>query len=175
MSVKRTSMARDHLSRKRFRSVAVATSLMAAAGCSLAAPIDVGNPDIELRWDNTRKLHGRKAEVLDAFVFGATDVGTARVSGRLGRHTVLWGESLFFGANAIAGTQSPVDAIKASSVPGSTTKEIIRPVGQASGQVQLSPALTLMGYYQYEWERTRLPAAGSYFSVGDFLFDGGER
>ncbi len=281
MRVKRTSMAPDHLSRKRLLSVAVATSLMAAAGCSLAAPIDVGNPDIELRWDNTvkysagiraksrsdtltkfvpppadgsagpaalngddgdrnfrngslisnrvdllseldlvyrkdfglrvsaaawydaaynrtnandspgtnnslsvpfnefteatRKLHGRKAEVLDAFVFGATDVGTARVSGRLGRHTVLWGESLFFGANGIAGTQSPVDAIKASSVPGSTTKEIIMPVGQASGQVQLSPALTLMGYYQYEWERTRLPAAGSYFSVGDFLFDGGER
>src|SRR5258708_29471487 len=91
-----------------------------------------------------RKLHGRKAEVLDAFVFGATDVGAARVSGRLGRHTVLWGESLFFGNNAIAGTQSPVDAIKASSVPGSTTKEILMPVGQASGQVQLLPALTLM-------------------------------
>ncbi|TME25473.1 MAG: DUF1302 domain-containing protein, partial [Chloroflexi bacterium] len=35
--------------------MAVATSLMAAAGCSLAAPIDVGNPDIELRWDNTVK------------------------------------------------------------------------------------------------------------------------
>src|SRR5256714_1243174 len=200
MRVKRTSMAPDHLSRKRLLSVAVATSLMAAAGCSLAAPIDVGNPDIELRWDNTvkysagiraksrsdtltkfvpppadgsagpaalngddgdrnfrngslisnrvdllseldlvyrrdfglrvsaaawydaaynrtnandspatnnslsvpyneftdatRKLHGRKAEVLDAFVFGATDVDTARLSGRLGRHTVLWAGSL---------------------------------------------------------------------------------
>src|SRR5258708_17825077 len=123
----------------------------------------------------TRKLHGRKAEVLDAFVFGAADVGTARVSGRLGRHTVLWGESLFFGNNAIAGTQSPVDAIKAASVPVSTTKEILMPVGQASGQAQLSQALTLMGYYQYEWKRTRLPAAGSYFSVGDFLFYVGER
>ncbi len=281
MRVNRTSIARGDLSRQRRRSVAVATSLMAAAGCSLAAPIDLGNPDIELRWDNTvkysagiraksrsdaltqfvpptaggstgpaalngddgdrnfksgglisnrfdllsemdmvfrkdyglrvsaaawydavynrsnsndspatnnslsvpsneftdatRKLHGRKAEVLDAFVFGATDVGTARLSGRLGRHTVLWGESLFFGNNAIAGTQSPVDAIKASSVPGSTTKEIILPVGQLSSQLQLSPALTLMGYYQYEWKRTRLPAAGSYFSAADFLDAGGER
>lgn len=123
----------------------------------------------------TRNLHGRKAEVLDAFAFGATDIGTARLSGRLGRHTVLWGESLFFGANAIAGTQSPVDAIKAASVPGSTTKEIIMPVSQVSGQLQLSPALTLMGYYQFEWERTRLPAAGSYFSAADFLDGGGER
>ncbi|MEO6662827.1 MAG: DUF1302 family protein, partial [Rubrivivax sp.] len=125
--------------------------------------------------DATRKLHGRKAEVLDAFVFGGVDVGTARVSGRLGRHTVLWGESLFFGSNAIASTQAPVDVIKASSVPGSTTKEILRPVGQLSGQVQVSSDLTLMGYYQYEWEKTRLPAAGSYFSAGDFFDAGGER
>ncbi|MDH4565609.1 DUF1302 domain-containing protein [Pseudomonas sp. BN414] len=125
--------------------------------------------------DDTRELHGRKAEILDAFVFGGTDIGTARVSGRLGQHTVLWGESLFYGANAIAGTQSPVDAIKASSVPGSTTKEIIMPVGQFSGQIQFSPALTLIGFYQYEWDATRLPAAGSYFSVADFLGDGGER
>ena len=281
MRVKGTSIGRNDLSRRRLRSVAVATSLVAAAGCSVAAPIEMSNPDVELRWDNTfkysagiraksqsatltqfvpnpadrsavpatlngddgdrnfkhgslisnrvdllseldlvyrksfglrvsaaawydavynktnandsaatnnslsvpyneftevtRNLHGRKAELLDAFVFGATDVGTARLSGRLGRHTVIWGESLFFGNNAIAGTQSPVDAIKAASVPGSTTKEILMPVGQLSGQVQLSPALTLMGYYQYEWARTRLPAAGSYFSVGDLLFDGSER
>ena len=123
----------------------------------------------------TRKLHGRNAEVLDAFAFGATDVGSARLSGRLGRHTLLWGESLFYGSNGIAGTQSPVDVIKASSVPGSTTKEILMPVGQLSGQLQLSQALTFMGYYQYEWRRTRLPAAGSYFSVADFLDAGGER
>lgn len=281
MSAKKTSMMRGEPSRQRLRSVAIASSLMAAAGCSFAAPIEMSNPDVELRWDNTVKysagvrakspsdtltkysappanggaysnalngddgdrnfkrgglisnridllsemdlvyrkdfglrisaagwydavynrsnandsagtsngisvpyneftaatsqLHGKQAEVLDAFVFGATDIGTARLSGRLGRHTVLWGESLFFGSNAIAGTQSPVDAIKASSVPGSTTKEIIMPVGQLSSQLQLSPALTLMGYYQYEWEPTRLPAAGSYFSVADFLGDGGER
>lgn len=281
MHTGRVWIARDDLSRRRHRSVAVATGLVAAAGYSLAAPIELGNPDFELRWDNTvkysagiraksrsdtltqfvppaagggaypsaltgddgdrnfkagrlisnrldllsemdmvfrkefglrisgaawyddvynrsnandspatnnslsvpyneftdatRKLHGRKAEVLDAFVFGATDIGTTRLSGRLGRHTVLWGESLFYGANAIAGTQSPVDAIKASSVPGSTTKEIIMPVGQLSGQLQLSPALTLMGYYQYEWKPTRLPAAGSYFSAADHVGDGGER
>ncbi|MGB3126429.1 MAG: DUF1302 domain-containing protein [Pseudomonas sp.] len=139
-----------------------------ATNNSLSVPSDHFTHD-------TRDLHGRQAEILDAFVFGGTDVGDARVSGRLGQHTVLWGESLFFGSNAIAGTQSPVDAVKASSVPGSTTKEIIRPVGQFSGQIQFSPALTLMGYYQYDWEATRLPAAGSYFSGTDFIGDGGER
>lgn len=281
MRTKRQTNTRGRRSRRHGRAAAFAGSFVAAASCAMAAPIDVGNPDVELRWDNTvkyslgsrvkarsdkltqfvaapadgslvpgalngddgnrnfkrgglisnrldllsefdlvyrksagmrvsaagwydavynktndndspatnnslsvpyneftkttRKLHGRKAELLDAFIFGATDVGSSRLSGRLGRHTVLWGESIFFGNNAIAGTQSPVDAIKASSVPGSTTKEILMPVGQLSGQLQLSPELTLMGYYQYEWKRTRLPAAGSYFSVGDLLFDGSER
>lgn len=123
----------------------------------------------------TRKLHGRKAEVLDAFVFGGADLGSTRLTARLGKHTVLWGESLFFGNNAIASTQAPVDAVKASSVPGSTTKEILMPVGQLSGQLQITQSLAVMAYYQYQWERTRLPAAGSYFSTTDILDAGGER
>lgn len=281
MRVKRNSMARDNLSRQRLRLVAVATGMLATVSCSFADQIEMSNPDLAVRWDNTlkysagvrvgsqsntliqnvpapaggaggpaalngddgdrnfaaggmisnrvdllseldlvyrkdfglrisaaawydavynrgnsndsaatnnslsvannafthatSKLHGGNSELLDAFVFGATDLGSSRLSGRLGRHTVLWGESLFFGSNGISGTQSPVDAIKAGSVPGSTTKEILMPVGQLSGQLQLSPALTLMGYYQYEWKATRLPAAGSYFSAADFLGAGGER
>ena len=135
-------------------------------------PISVPNNEFP---DGTRRLHGRKAEVLDAFVFGATDIGDTRLSGRLGKHTVLWGESLFFGNNGIAGTQSPVDAVKASSVPGSTTKEVVMPVNQLSGQLQIAPNLSLMGYYQLEWRRTRLPGAGSYFSTSDVLDAGGER
>src|SRR5258706_344852 len=193
MRARRTSMMGHKLFRQRLRFVAVGTSLAAAAGCSIAAPIDVGNPDVELRWDNTvkysagiraesrsdtltklapppaggitgpaalngddgdrnfkrgglisnrvdllseldlvfrksfgarvsaagwddavykksnandspatnnslsvpyneftaatRELHGRKAEVLDAFVFGATDGGTARVGDGLGLRT----------------------------------------------------------------------------------------
>ena len=277
----RFSMSLNEYSRKSLGSVVIATGIMATAGTALAAPLDVGNPDIRLRWDNTfkysagmrvkspsdkltefapapadgsagpaalngddgdrnfdrgslisnrfdllsemdliyrdsfgfrvsaaawydsvynqkndndspatnnslsapynqftketRDLHGRGAEILDAFIFGAADVGSARVSGRLGRHTVLWGDSLFFGVNAIAGTQSPVDVVKAASVPGSTTKEIIMPVNQLSGQIQFSPELTLIGYYQFDWGASRLPASGSYFSSADFLGEGGER
>src|SRR5438046_290760 len=55
MRARRTSMVGHHLFRQRLLSVAVGTSLVAAAGCSFAAPIDVGNPDVELRWDNTVK------------------------------------------------------------------------------------------------------------------------
>ena len=125
--------------------------------------------------DDTRRLHGGKAEILDAFVFGQGRIGEIPSSFRLGRHTVLWGESLFFGANGIAGGQAPVDVIKATSVPSTPFKELIRPVNQFSGQLQLRSNLSLAAYYQFEWEENLIPAVGSYFSTSDVVGDGGER
>ncbi|HGM5583157.1 TPA: DUF1302 domain-containing protein [Pseudomonas putida] len=125
--------------------------------------------------DDTRALHGGKAEILDAFVFAKGNLGALPSSLRLGRHTVLWGESLFFGANGIAGGQAPVDIIKATSVPGTPFKELIRPVNQFSGQIQLRPNVSLAAYYQFEWEENRIPAVGSYFSTSDVVGEGGER
>lgn len=122
----------------------------------------------------TRKLHGRKAEVLDAFVFGKTDLGSSALSGRLGKHSLLWGESLFFGANGIAGGQAPIDYIKLLSVPNSQFKEVIRPVNQISGQLQISPELSVGAYAQFKWERDRLPGTGSYLSRVDLFDAGGE-
>jgi hypothetical protein len=123
----------------------------------------------------TRTLHGRKAELLDAFVFAKTELGEMPATLRLGRHTLLYGESLFYGNNGIAAAQSPTDLVKLLSVPGTQFKELIRPVSQVSGQIQLKPNLALGAYYQFRWERDRLPAAGSYFSSADLLDGGGER
>lgn len=125
--------------------------------------------------DATRKLHGRKAEFLDAFVFGNFAPGDTRLSVRAGRFTQLYGESLFFGANGIAAAQVSPDIIKVLSVPSSQFKEILRPVGQVSAQMQLSPEVSIGAYYQYEWRKARLPGVGSYFSFSDFIDDGGER
>ncbi len=123
----------------------------------------------------TRRLHGRDAEWLDAFVFGSTDLGGSRLSFRLGRHGVVWGESLFFGANAIAAAQGPVDVVKLQSVPGTQFKEAIRPVSQLSAQLQLTPTLGFAAYYQFQWEADRLPSSGSYFAWSDLSGPGAER
>ena len=123
----------------------------------------------------TRDVHGGNAELLDAFLFGSGDLGDATWSLRAGKHTIVWGESLFFGANGIAGAQSPVDVVKLSSVPNSLFKETIRPVGQISGQLEFTPHLSIAGYYQYEWRKSRLAAVGSYFSNTDIIDAGGER
>ena len=124
----------------------------------------------------TAALHGKKAELLDAFVFGQTELGEGRLlSFRLGRHALLYGESLFFGNNGIAGTQGPIDVIKALQVPSSQAKEVLMPVNQLSAQLQVTPSLTLEGYYQFEWKRNRTPAVGSFLSASDFLDTGGHR
>jgi len=119
----------------------------------------------------TRDLAGRKAELLDAFVFGGWDLGAGRnLSLRLGRHAVQYGESLFFGDNGIARAQGPVDILKLLGSPNAQFKEIIRPVPQLSGQLQLTPKVSIGGYVQFRWEADRLPPAGSYFSTSNIIW-----
>jgi hypothetical protein len=125
--------------------------------------------------DETRELMGRKAEVLDAFVHGRFQLGERTASVRLGRHTLLWGESLFFGANGIAGGMAPLDLVKLLSVPNATFKEIARPTGKLSAAVPLSDSMTLGAYVGYEWEKTRLMPVGAYLSTSDSLGPGAER
>ncbi|MEO8524339.1 MAG: DUF1302 domain-containing protein [Caldimonas sp.] len=123
----------------------------------------------------TQDIHGHRGEVLDAFVFGKLQLGGLPTTFRAGRHSLQWGESLFIGGNAIAGTMQPVDVVKLLSAPGSQFKEIIRPVNQLSGQIQLSEAVSLAAFYQLQWARNRLPAVGSFFSTDDYIGNGAER
>lgn len=123
---------------------------------------------------DTRDLHGRKAELLDAFVYGRYDIGNMALNLRAGRFTQLYGESLFFGNNGIAGAQTSLDLIKALSVPNSQFKEIMRPTGQVTAQLQINQNVSVGAYYQLEWRKSRIPAAGSYFSFADFVDEGGD-
>ena len=119
----------------------------------------------------TRDLAGRKAELLDAFVFGGWDLGEGRkVSLRLGQHALQYGESLFFGDNGIARAQGPIDILKLLGSPNAQFKETIRPVPQLSGQFQITPEVALSGYVQFRWEADRLPPAGSYFSTSNIVW-----
>jgi hypothetical protein len=122
----------------------------------------------------TRDLHGRKAEVLDAFVFGKFELGELSATVRAGKHSVLWGESLFFGTNAIAGAQQPFDVVKLLSVPSTQFKEAIRPVPQVSGQLQVNSNVSIGAYVQTRWQSSRTAGVGSYFSNTDPAVDGGE-
>lgn len=120
-------------------------------------------------------LHGRDAELVNAFFYGNTELDGMPFSFRVGRYTLLWGESLFFTDNGIAGAQAPVDETKVLGRPTAYARDVFMPVTQASASLQLFSGLAAEAYYQFEWRETRLPGAGSYFSVSDYLDDGGER
>ena len=120
----------------------------------------------------TRRLHGRDVEVRDAFVFGK--FGDAHpTTARLGQHSVVWGESLFFAANAIAGAQNPFDVARLQADPTAQAKEFVLPVPQVSAQTQFG-GVTVASYYQFAWRSNRFPAVGSYFSTSDTFGSGAE-
>jgi hypothetical protein len=125
--------------------------------------------------ERTRKLHGRKAELRDAFVQARLDAPLGPLSVRLGQHSLLWGESLFFAANAIAGAQMPFDVSRLLAQPGAQAKEFVLPVPQISAQWQLAPDVSVGAYAQFRFRENRLPAVGSYFSQTDLYVDGGEQ
>jgi hypothetical protein len=122
-----------------------------------------------------RALHGEKAELVDGFLFVNSEVGDLPFSLRAGRHTLLWGESLFFPDIGIAAGQAPVDDIKFWSQPEGYSRDIFMPVTQLSGSLQLPGGAGIEGYYQFEWRKTRLPGSGSYLSSDDYVDVGGER
>ncbi len=124
---------------------------------------------------STRDQQGRQAELRDAFVFGRVQLGDTELSGRLGQHSLVWGESLFFANNAIAGAQSPFDVTRLIDDPTAEAKEFVLPVPQVSAQWQLTDSLSVGAYYQFRNVHNRIPASGSYFSVSDIVGSGAER
>ena len=117
----------------------------------------------------TRREHGAKAELLDAWVYGNFSLGERSVNLRAGRQVINWGEATFF--PGVNGMQNRFDAAVAN-VPGTEVREILLPTGAVYAQFDLSAALAMEVYYQYEWRQTRLNGVGSYFSQQDYLGPG---
>ena len=53
-------------------------------------------------------------------------------------------------------------------MPGTEAKDSYLPVGQVSGSWSLNENLALVGYYQYEWEKTQLNPVGDYLGSDTF-------
>lgn len=109
--------------------------------------------------------------LLDAFAYADVWVGDMPLSIRLGDQVVSWGESTFIqhGIN----TTNPVDVTRARA-PGAELKEVFIPVGMLFASLGVTDNLSISAYYQYEWEKSLLPVAGSYFSTNDFAGEGGQ-
>lgn len=123
--------------------------------------------------DGTKERAGADAKILDAFVYYEGDIGSTPVTLRVGRQVISWGENAFI-QTGIANAINPADITQAS-LPGTEVKDILLPQGAAYATVGLTNAITLEGYYQFEWERTIAPAYGTFFSTNDFIAEDGSR
>ena len=119
--------------------------------------------------DAVKERVGKDIEVLDAYVTAAFDAGDAAIDLRLGKHVLNWGESTFIpnGINAI----NHFDVSKLR-LPGSELREALLPVELASVSVAPTDTLSVEGFYQFDWEETRIDPVGSYFSSIDYVGPG---
>ncbi|MFC1665367.1 DUF1302 domain-containing protein [Pseudomonadota bacterium] len=121
--------------------------------------------------EDALKLVGSDIELLDAFVWGQTNIAGKALEVRLGDQVVSWGESTFI-QNGI----NVINPIKVSAIrtPSAEIRDALDPVGILWGSMELSDNQSLEGFYQYEWDETEPEPAGSYFSINDFATAGGD-
>ncbi|MDX9788002.1 MAG: DUF1302 family protein [Desulfobacterales bacterium] len=120
---------------------------------------------------DTRQIHGRSGDLRDLYVSGDFRIADRSLMVRVGKQVISWGESLAtFGS--ISSAMSYADATKIN-VPGYELRDVFLPTGAGYFQVALVDDLSLSGYYQWEWEKNILDAAGSFFSTSDLIDKGG--
>jgi hypothetical protein len=123
---------------------------------------------------HTLRYHRRSGELLDAFLFTSFDVADMPVNIKLGRHTLYWGESLATPVHGVNYGQSPIDLLKAYSVPGTDAKELFMPRSALSTQMSVTPTFALAAQYFLDWAPARLPESGSFLGFYDYGFQGAE-
>ncbi len=122
--------------------------------------------------DAAKDYVGSDLELLDAYMTAGFDVGGMPLDLRIGRHVLNWGESTFIpnGINAI----NPFDVSKLRR-PGSELREALLPVGMASVSLAPTDAVTVSGFYQFDWQQTWIDPVGSYFSTTDYAGPGARK
>lgn len=116
-----------------------------------------------------RQEDGKGGEILDAFIWTNWNIFKKSVQVRAGKQVINWGEGVLF-ANGI-NTANPVD-VSALLTPGAELKEALIPVKMLHFSLGITDSLRAEGFYQFEWEKTRLPPCGTFFNTTDLVGPG---
>ncbi|MNN00284.1 hypothetical protein D3C81_1128710 [compost metagenome] len=133
--------------------------------------LETGNGDFtefdDSGWQDLAKFKG--FETLDAYVWKDFDVDGHQLGVKVGKQVLSWGEALFLqnGVNAI----NPLD-VSAFNRPGVELKEGQLPVEMVSFNYSLSDALSLEGFWQYNFRPSVFDGCGTFFSPGDNIQEG---
>jgi len=121
--------------------------------------------------EDAKDIVGQRARMLDAYVYGNFDLDESRrLSLRVGRQVVSWGESTFIPGGL--SVLNPVD-VTALRTAGAQLRDAFIPLGMVHASVDLSRNLSLEGLFMFEWDRVEAEPRGTFFSTNDFAVDGG--
>lgn len=121
----------------------------------------------------TRKWNGHRTTLLDAFVYGSWDLeDNGKLSAKLGKHLVAWGENTFF--PGISGAQNGADASK-GNIPGVEVKDVLLGAEAVSGQWSINQDWSIMAYNQFRFRPTELQPNGDYLFSTDVIGPGSEK
>jgi hypothetical protein len=139
-----------------------------------------GNPDLKTAYPGNKYTHNvdryytSSAEFLDAFVFfRAFEQDDAQLDVKIGRHTTVWGESLFSVIHGVSYSQGPIDFRKGMATPGVEGKELFLPLNQISAHAQITDKVSVNAQYYLEWAPYRIYEGGTYFTYADPFFQAG--
>lgn len=132
-------------------------------------PTSQVNNDV-CRDDEAKEQVCKDIRLLDAFFYADFDIGEMPLSVRIGDQVISWGESTLI-SHGIS-ELNPVDIARLRA-PGAELKEAFIPFGAVWASLGVTENFNVEAFYQYRWEKTVLPAPGSYFSTNDFAGDGG--
>jgi hypothetical protein len=131
-----------------------------------------GDEAIHVSLDARKEVVERDASYLELFEAyaqtGATLFGRP-LTVSLGRQNVIWGESLLFPANAIAGAQAPIDATQGHGAVGYQSAIRFLPLAQAALTWAATADWALLFYQQAEWRRSRVDPHDAYAGAADVL------
>ncbi len=119
---------------------------------------------------DAKDISGRDFRLLDGYAYVNFDRSSTPMQLRIGNQVLNWGESTFIpkGINII----NPYDVARLRT-PGSELRDSLIPVPMVSASVFLSDDVTVEGFYQLDWKKSRIDPSGTYFSTNDYATPGG--
>ncbi len=131
---------------------------------------DSGRTDFQPLSRAAERDIGADLRLLDAYAFARPLVLGHPFDVRVGAQALNWGESTFiqFGINSV----NPLDAT-ALRTPGSELRQGFLPIPVVDVRTDIGGGVSLEGFWQFAWTRSKLEPDGSFFSDNDTVSDGG--
>ncbi|NMG30199.1 DUF1302 domain-containing protein [Aromatoleum evansii] len=121
--------------------------------------------------DDAKRQVARDVRLLDFWASKDFTIGEQNARVRLGNQVLNWGESYYISGGINATNALDLQKL---AVPGTQLKEAVIPAPMVSFATGLGHGVNLETYYQFRWNRNRVPPVGAYFSAND-LYDKGRQ